>query len=102
MPLTLQRGLSKINATCRATDHQRCDDRRVARITGIVDAVRELGLTPRGGGSLLATRVSGWDARSFFALEPPNGGGTSWIDGVSPPFGGFCHPRETDIHGLTR
>ena len=34
-------------------------------------------------------------------LEPPNGGGTSCIDGVSPPFGGFCHPHETDIHGLT-
>src|SRR5580704_15426711 len=34
-------------------------------------------------------------------LSPPNGGGTSCINGVSPPFGGFCHPRETDLHGLT-
>jgi hypothetical protein len=59
------------------------------------------GTNPGRGGTLLATRVSGWDANSFFALKPPNGGDTPWMQEVPPPFGGFRHPRETDIHGLT-
>jgi len=58
------------------------------------------GSNPERGGTLLATRASGWGANSFFALEPPNGGGTSCINGVSPPFGGFCHPRGTISMGL--
>jgi hypothetical protein len=43
------------------------------------------GVNPARGGTPLATRVSGWDANSFVALEPPNGG--------------FCRTRETDIEG---
>ena len=74
---------------------------RFATRTSELKLSGELGANPERGGTLLATRVSGWDAKFFFGIEPPNGGGTSWIDGVSPPFGGFCHPHETDIHGLT-
>jgi hypothetical protein len=31
----------------------------------------------------------------------PRMGAALFIEGVSPPFGGCCHSRETDIHGLT-
>ena len=61
-----------------------------------------MGANRERGGTLLATRVSGWDASSFFAIEPPNGGGTSCINGVSPPFWGLCHERRPTSTGLRR
>jgi hypothetical protein len=52
-----------------------------------------IGPNPERGGTLLATRVSGWDASSFFAIEPPNGGGTSWIS-VAPVRGLLSRTRD--------
>src|SRR5580700_1204214 len=80
----------------------RCSNRRwftrdMVRLSG------NSGVNPARGGTLLATRVSGWDANSFVALEPPNGGGTSCISEVSPPSGAsgiFCGPHHPGLNTL--
>ena len=65
------------------------------------------GVNPERGGTLLATRVSGWDANHFFALEPPNGGGTPCVKPVTyqgsvAPFRGLLSPAGARSTGLRR